>query len=370
MGFGGSEDSYRIDTLRGHTAQIDSLTSLRFFGALSVILLHLGSRKFFVSHGLEDYHVLVAGQTGIKLFFVLSGFLITSIILDEARQSGRFSFGHFFARRALRLFPLYYLAIVCLFLLHMAGLTTIPKESYLYAIFYAYNFVPRASYHGLVGSFHTLATEEHFYLVFGLLCFLVYSVARVPSWAKSAIVILILMAGIRWLPALYPWFEQYEKDYFVGRWTPLAIEPILWGCLLAYFVKSEIFTEFLEAATRTRRVRIGLHVFLLGGFLVLFLTAPFHRDGTLVTLSFCLLMADLSIYRETRLTRALQFPAFVYLGKVSYGLYVWQSVVLSTGPRGRWISSPYLAVLLVFVLAILSYELYEKRFLALKRRFR
>ena len=71
--------------------KVPSLNSLRFFGALSVIFLHLGSYAYFKEMGLEKYHVLVSGNTGVQLFYVLSVFLITVLAVNEINKREQFS---------------------------------------------------------------------------------------------------------------------------------------------------------------------------------------------------------------------------------------------------------------------------------------
>ena len=148
---------------------VPSLNSLRFLGALFVILLHTGSYVWFEARGIERFHILISGSTGVVLFYVLSGFLLTSLALDEIARTSSFSFKRFFARRAFRLFPLYFLALGFLAILDKLGVTQISRTSWKYALAYSYNFVPEAQYNGLLGSLHTLGTEEHFYLFFAAL---------------------------------------------------------------------------------------------------------------------------------------------------------------------------------------------------------
>jgi peptidoglycan/LPS O-acetylase OafA/YrhL len=84
---------------------VASLNTLRFLGAVAVIATHLGSKGFLDRRGLGRLYVLVSGTTGVTLFYVLSGFLLTSLALTEIDRRGAFSFKNFFIRRALRLFP-------------------------------------------------------------------------------------------------------------------------------------------------------------------------------------------------------------------------------------------------------------------------
>ena len=146
----------------GTTDNVSGLNALRFFGALLVILHHLGSHDWFVQLELVKWFRLFSGVTGVNIFYVISGFLITCLALDEIIKKGRFDFAKFLGRRALRLFPLYYLAVFTIAALAALEITQAEPEAFVYAITYAYNLVPKDFYNGLLGSFHTLATEEQF----------------------------------------------------------------------------------------------------------------------------------------------------------------------------------------------------------------
>ena len=351
------------------TGRIPGLDALRCLGALSVVWLHVGSKEWFDDAGWGRWHPLVSGNTGVVLFYVLSGFLITSLAVDEVRANGRFLLGKFFVRRALRLFPLYYLALLVVFGLSLLGLTTVTARGWWYSLGYAFNFVPRADYNGLIGSFHTLATEEQFYLVYGLLLWLLLGRAD----TRHKLVVGLLGLGVVLLAAnlandrLPQLFAAYQQSHFVGRWMPVAADPLLVGALAAVLVKMPAAVAALGWLARRPRAHLPLHLLLLASSLWLFVGyAGWHRSINLLSIGFALLLVDLHLFRTSRLAVWGEFAPLAYLGKLSYGIYVWQSVFNGTGPSSRWIDSAWLSTTLVFVVSVLSYELYEKRFLRLK----
>lgn len=300
----------------------------------------------------------------MTLFCVLSGFLLTSISLAEIDRRGEFSFRNFFTRRALRLFPLYYLAVGFLALLQLLDAVHIPSLSYTYALFYSYNFVPRSSYSGLLGSFHTLATEEHFYVLFAAL----FAAASRSGRSRTVRVLVLGFSALFLAAYLRPLFAGFQLTHFIGRWTPVAMQPIVVGCLGGL-----IYSRTLSRPEFFRKVRMSqssTYAGLLLLFLGLYLTQLYTYSLVSLSIAFLALIAALTLNPASSLSRVLSNRPLVYPGTVSYGLYVWQSVLVGTGPAWRYITSPLTAALLVFVASIVSYELFEKKLLLLKGNFR
>ncbi len=347
--------------------QVPALTSLRFFGAICVIFSHMGIYVLFKSWGLGQYYVLVSGSTGVQLFFVLSGFLITSLAIKELSVSGGFSFRKFFIRRALRLFPLYYLAVLVIFALDQAGFVGGSSVSYIYALTYTYNFIPRADYFSILGSFHTLATEEQFYLFFGL------TVGVLSFFGRRILMFffpMILFALLVFLDDLRPLFSAHDRSHFTGRWVLFASKAILLGCIGGVIYSSGMFARFIQLLEKNVSIYKSFGVGLLYFFLYFHLGQVEQYDVVKMSMGFLCLIFYLCIFQDSTLSRILSWGPLVYLGVVSYGLYVWQSVFHGTGPGTHWLGDPFLSFGLVFLASVVSHEFYEKRFLKLKEKFR
>lgn len=356
--------------LNEKTDNIAGLNALRFFGASLVILLHLGSYDWFMQWELTKWHRLVSGVTGVYIFYVISGFLITCLAIDEITKTGRFNLATFLGRRALRLFPLYYLAIAVIAILSIFGVTHAEPDAFLYAITYTYNLVPKAFYNGLLGSFHTLATEEQFYILYGFLLWLSVKLLRWKSinalWI--ALVNCVLLAGLVWGPVLGAWAAEYLQPYKPHRIIFNAMAPLIIGCLSAFLVKTRIFYAFLKLSSKNSQILVLLHYTFLFIFAYLYVGyAVSHKSTVWLAVGVSTLLVDLYVFRASKVANFLEKPTLVYLGSISYGLYVWQAVFNGTSPMVRWIESPWLSTFLVFAVSVLSYELYEKRFLRLKR---
>jgi peptidoglycan/LPS O-acetylase OafA/YrhL len=346
-----------------HTSSnlIPGLDALRYFAALSVIFTHLGSWNLFGTLGIQRYHGLISGNTGVTLFYTLSGFLITTLAIREQRDTDHFSLKNFFVRRALRIFPLYYLALGCYLLFTIFGWQRASPPSLAHAATYTYNFIPNSQYQSWLGSFHTLATEEHFYLIFPFLFLLLY---RRAGW----LLMIFIFAYLYCAPATRSWFSGYESTYSVNRWTMYACPPILIGSLVACIYSHHLAQAALNWICLRETWRRILQIGLLGTFVLFYSRQVDSTDPITASWGFAFLLIFFAQFRASLASRALSFPPLAYLGKISYGLYVWQSFVCSTGSSERLVSNPWLAFVLVFVLAILSYELFEKYFLKLKHR--
>lgn len=314
---------------------------MRFLGALSVIALHLGSREWFQSSGLGALHVLVSGVTGVTLFYVISGFLITTIIQREISSTGTFSLSNFVRRRALRIFPLYYFALLIYLLAGLVGIQGLHGDSFAFAALYSFNFVPRSIYDSWLGSFHTLATEEHFYILYPVL-WVTCLRFRLPMWIILVVLCLLSPVTLRLSAPL-------SDSFFVDRWTFNAWGPILIGCLFA----------FVYGSLRDRSV-VDRSLTFLAAFIVLFASQTIVPNPIVCAVSFGFLVLHFAFNPDRRSTAMLSGPAFRYLGSISYGLYVWQSFIISTGPGRRLVDNPVVAVGLVFILAILTRQFIEK----------
>lgn len=199
--------------------RIPSLDGLRAISILVVSASHL-NHLFPNSHILQ--HVNTWGGHGVDVFFVISGFLITHLLLREKQTTGTVSLSKFYLRRAQRILPAFAFFVLAVVSLGAIGVLTIDRSALPYVLTYTYNLVP---HHTLAsfGPMWSLCVEEHFYLVWPLIVFLCSRrlLLAVLSWAMLlAIPIRVYLETHR---------SVLNPDFFtLTRWDTIAA-----GCALA-----------------------------------------------------------------------------------------------------------------------------------------
>ncbi len=240
-------------TTKRSLSHIPSLDGIRALAALMVMVFH------FVGHHGEPaslIHASVLGQTGVDLFFVLSGFLITRILLNSKDSPNYFS--SFYARRALRIFPLYYAFLAFYFfvlpLLLQQHIPSFASQSWSW--FYLQN-VP-ATFDRFTSSgpshFWSLAVEEHFYLVWPLMVFLLSR-----RQFKCLLVATLL------LPPLLR-FAFLSHGVGVFYFTPTRMDSIGYGAVLAVVFMEELYKK-RGVILLLRCLLVGLPLILLPLFI-------------------------------------------------------------------------------------------------------
>ncbi len=335
---------------------------------------------------LSIFHVMQFGWTGVDLFFVLSGFLITGILLDT-RASGNY-FRSFYSRRALRIFPLYYL-VVGVYLLSLPLQANIPvlaanipdrRIGLSYLVYLNNWYVPvlhRSG--GSIAYLWSLAVEEQFYLLWP---FLVFRLSR-QAFLRLCAGICILLPLVRLLIDPHP---SVPASDFVFMNTTTRMDSLVWGALAALLVRSPIhfarlrpMLPWVAAACATLMLVIAFPLHEL--YSRKFYTQSIGYSFLAIGFAAVLLMAYHSDSTDGTLARFLDWPLLTRFGRYSYAIYVFHYFVLLGLMQpfaGRpWFSHSLSRALGLFALfnaaclavGFLSYNAYEKHFLKLKRYF-
>ena len=197
---------------------IKGFNALRAVSVILVVLTHLDLSDWIPNTEFVMNRVwpMMSGDFGVQIFFVLSGFLITNILIHEKSKKGKINFKNFFARRFLRLLPPFILFFILVAIAISFGYLTNAKESILYALFYAYNFVPRNLYSYEMAHFWSLGVEEQFYILwpFSLVIF---------SSAKKIILFLLALVIICCGFSLVAKSLVLFQDYFLTRFLQVAL---------------------------------------------------------------------------------------------------------------------------------------------------
>jgi peptidoglycan/LPS O-acetylase OafA/YrhL len=327
--------------------------------AILVVMLHNESAQYPF---LYLNHVFANGWMGVDLFFVLSGFLITGILLDTKQSNGYFR--NFYARRCLRIWPLYYFSIFLMFVIvpilrPSEGHIIFQRSGPWWAFpFYMQNFlVPNpASAAGLLGVTWSLAIEEQFYLVWPF----------IVRWCSSAVLRRITIAVISFSPLLRLLLSSHHVDLYSNTFSRL--DGLMAGALIATITRSDNFVP-------SRFVAVAWIVFVVTlpvAFLTEALQARWIVFSSSAVASASLLYVAL-FSRQKWLERALANRFVVYTGTISYGLYLLHKIPFDVGITKHFTKYPVLSAPLLFAaaysIAAVSWIFLEKPFLNLKRCF-
>jgi len=341
----------------GQEGRLPSLDGLRAISIALVLHVHAaGTQNFLPLHW--RYELL--GGMGVKIFFVISGFLITSLLLDELGAAGRISLRNFYARRCLRIFPAFWLYVGVVALAEVAGLLKLNHNDLIYAITYTMNHHPGASWYML--HLWSLAVEEQFYLLWPFVLFLLGR--RRAFWGAAAM--LIVAPAVR----IIMWHRGQEDP---DQWLPIfpaVADALATGCLLAglrtWLHAESWYMKFLKSPAFVVVPAVLAAVFYFGPLHLLFLHAVGH---TILNITVVLCMDRVVTLPRGPIGWFLNCRPMVFIGVLSYSLYLWQQPFLN-----RFSDSPVAAfplnLCLVFLAALSSYFLVEKPLLKLRKRFR
>jgi peptidoglycan/LPS O-acetylase OafA/YrhL len=352
--------------------RIPELTGLRAIAVMMVVLGHAAHTVNDRFDGLlAPLRPLAHGDLGVRIFFVLSGFLITSLLVAEQQSTGTIDYLRFYQRRALRIWPASYVFLAFIALCGVIGLLDLAWQQVALAGLHAWNYGALLGFNSVnaahpdgayyVGHFWSLALEEQFYW----------------AWPPVVLVLLrhghtrILVAMILMIPLVrvgsYFLFPTLRGQ--LGMMLHTGVDPMLIGCLAA--IERQRISDWID-----RHRRLSVPVLLVATWVTLFGlpdlrgAARHYLNGTyFVTLecaSIALTIAALASRRHPWLAWLLRTPVAVFVGTISYSLYLWQQFFLGTSSPAA-IPFPFNMVAAVAA-ATVSYHCIERPFLRVKDR--
>jgi peptidoglycan/LPS O-acetylase OafA/YrhL len=348
-----------------------ALDGLRGLAILLVVVYH--------NFGFINYFFF--GWLGVDLFFVLSGFLITDILLKTVGSKKYLA--NFYIRRILRIFPLYYLVLI-LFLIVLPKLNTALDLKYytdhqVWLWTYLQNWLYIFNNPGQTNTLNhlwSLAVEEQFYLLWPLIILLI----RSPKFLLAFIsLLLVAVLGLR----LWIWSNHIADLAYFNLYTFSRIDGICIGCMIALLLR--INPLFLKKYTPW----IVLFFAILN-FAFFFINRSYQFSFPYLALAgystfgmmFGLLVNE-AVSGETKLINKLfNIPLLKFFGRISYGFYIfhWPVYLLMKPWLGRQFSGIANAAAREFIIAVIatlvaimvswiSFRYYESYFLKLKKRF-
>jgi peptidoglycan/LPS O-acetylase OafA/YrhL len=355
---------------------IPSLNGLRTISILMVVGSHFSTHHFFLNNKLVKYfgYIFFNGPLGVSVFFVISGFLITTLLINEKENYGSISLKNFYARRTIRIFPAYYFLLFVYGICQMLGYLHFSTTEWLVNITYTKQFFPSSSYE--TSHLWSLSVEEFFYLLWPIIF-----IKSGKFTVKIILVLIVLTIVTRIVHYKYPIPEFSNSIFSTG-------DALLIGCLFA--IKYDDIVNYIY---RVKKLGIILFILLLFSVLtfsyLFYLITNGHMSSTKsylvehILMPFCngllgniglftnLLIGLIVIYSiniKSIWYTFLNLPFMEYIGKLSYSIYLWQQ--LFTGDRSSLHKLPILLlVLFIFSAACFSYYVIEQPFLRFKARF-
>jgi peptidoglycan/LPS O-acetylase OafA/YrhL len=345
------------------------LNGLRAIAALIVVVFHVDMHMWWVGLEPQGFHRTGMAEYAVTLFFVLSGFLITRLLLEEKARFGRIDLGKFYVRRILRIWPVHYLVVAVAAVLVLAGFISWPGSMPATFAFYSLLLANVGYAVGLrlplIAPLWSVSVEEQFYAVWPLL------VARSRNLARALV---ILIAGYLALKFALRFLENGVLCTLVriSSFDSMAIGGL--GAVLVTRQDPRLRVVYHPV------VQAGAWAFLVWSVLVRPVHVASLLDGEVHSLVYAVLVVNVSCNPRTLV--ALEQRWLDRLGRISYGLYAYHMTViflLARGLRG-WIPGavdlpgPRLLVQLLCVgtsvlIAQVSYMWFERPLLAWKGRF-
>ncbi len=374
----------------------ENLDALRFFAFLSVFISHVALFLGYASSNSSYFEFvkkffLVHGDLGVNFFFVLSGFLITFLLFSEKQKSGHISLPHFYLRRILRIWPLYFLTLILgFFVIYPIAtnsgiifpfLTTESYSSLPWYIFLGANikmaFLGAGS--AVLAVLWSISVEEQFYLLWP-------AVLSFISKNKNILKVILFIVGIAFLYRFY----HYDNYNIVKYSTFSVMSDLAIGALGAYI--TFFFSRVCKAIANCPRYLITLFYVLGFALIPLRTLLPLMPHGflyrclySLEPILFSLFFIFIILEQNMAINSFLKFgrsKILNYLGARSYGLYCYHVIavfftfylfhLLGVSNPNHNFALYAVEIAVAFTLSVVfsavSYRFLEKKFLALKEK--
>lgn len=332
------------------SVRIPTLDGWRAVAILMVSVCHL-AQMFWEGLRPDLVQRFLYGAFGVDIFFGISGLLITTLLLREWDATGQINLRAFYVRRAFRIVVPCFVYVMFLV---AAGLIY-SRTELLASLFFYRNYLNQDLFGPHTPHLWSLAVEEHFYLLWPMTLALVTPrYGQLTAGWGAILVSLWRVAAMANFPGLSNAFPYYRTDY--------RMDSLLWGCAMAFLIRDEKVRSLL--VSRFKLVWWLLMVVALV-CCVLFITIPLVRVWIPILMGF--ILAGTVLHPEWLFGRILELPALRWIGKLSYGLYLWQLafiVPFNVPNKGWWQQFPQNIIIMLLVVVV-SYYLLEIRLMRL-----
>jgi peptidoglycan/LPS O-acetylase OafA/YrhL len=334
---------------------LPSLDGLRAISIVLVIIGHLSGTRGFgkLDLGIGDY-----AHLGVVVFFVISGFLISSLLIGEHEKNGRVSLRLFYARRALRIFPASYFYLACVCALWIIGIIYVSSSDLWHSVSYTVNYMTDPRWQ--IGHLWSLSVEEQFYLI--------WPFAFIVAGPRRAIWVATAMLVVGPVSRSAAWLFLRGTPYRDLQMFPIVADSLAIGCFLA-MARSWLETQdwYLQLFRPTFSAALLLAVLVLNRFLAYTIIGVVGMSFINVGIA---ILVHRSVYRsDDWIGKIFNWKPIAFFGVISYSLYLWQQPFLNRNSVA-WVNSFPQNLVFAILAALGSYHLLEKPLLKLRHRLR
>lgn len=299
------------------------------------------------------------GNMGVRMFFVISGFLITTLLIAEMDRTGAVSLRQFYLRRTFRIFPAFYVYIAAIALAGALGWISLHPHDLLAAVTYTMNYHPDRAWD--LGHLWSLAVEEQFYLLWPA-AFATLGKRRALRLAAAAVV---LVPVIRVVTYLY--FPSQRPS--IGESFHTIADSLATGCVLA-LVRDRVsdFPRIDRILRHGATPVLFVAIAVITNYFRWYISYGYSVGQTLTNVALAIVVESCVRNPETLTGRALELRPLAYVGTLSYSIYLWQQPFMATH-RGSIVTQLPLNLLVIAACALSSYYGVEKPMLEVRKRF-
>lgn len=346
---------------RGH---IPGLDGLRAVAVLLVLICHSAKTAGFPPgdwlHWTTDQ-----GRIGVDVFFILSGFLITTLLAREWERHGGVNLKRFYVRRFLRIMPVYFAMLITVAICQWFGVFQIDAPHWIAALTYTTNFLSKTTWE--LGHTWSLSIEEHFYLLWP---FVLFAGGLARGWRVAIGCIVgcwLARCGIAViLPQLVSRADATYYASMAETWTFTRLDTISMGCLLALACRIATWRAWLDRLSRPALLWAYFTIICIS--LMLNFSTKYHLCVAYMLHAVCITLLMWGLVRSEGLARrVLSHRWLTTIGLGSYSIYLWQQLLVHPRQSG-WIYSFPQNVLLTLAIAFASYWVIERPMNNLKSR--
>jgi peptidoglycan/LPS O-acetylase OafA/YrhL len=343
------------------STRLPGLDGLRAFAVVRVIVHHyigvipISFARYDIAPILAA--IMTNAHFGADIFFVLSGFLITWLLLKEERKTGTLNIRRFYVQRAIRILPPYLFCIIVLAALGLAGVVALGPNDVVSSLLFFRNCASAGTTF-TTSHFWSLAIEEQFYLLWPITLLWI----RSPR-SRSRLICSLIAAAPVWREATY--LMMGPSEFMIIR-SDFHCDPLLFGCALALIRSNPAGLARLKSSMLQSPIALCVAAIVLAAVLARPADHALVRHFWFFRLTFESLAIAIVVnyvveHRDDPLGKILNSRIVVWIGKISFSLYLWQQSAFTFAPNGHTPWAPFpIAAAAAIAMTMVSYNFIEK----------